>query len=145
MSFNVIRNGIVRNSMLCRHDSNEGYSVVWDTNDDFKQYEEFNGLTSRLVWDRNFFCVASSGICYVGPTTDQAPFDGSVYDRVEVTYRIEVGFGQSAPTTGRIQFQTDDDPIYDETKVLDFESSSRNTEGQGEGESGLNGGTWRLY
>lgn len=119
-TFNILRNASIRNSMTCRHDSNEGYAVVWDEDENFKQYTEFSGLTTRLVWDRNYFAVATSGVAFIGPNTDQPPFDGGVYDQIKAEFRIEVGFGQQAPTTGRIQFQTSDDPVYDEEKSFDF-------------------------
>ncbi len=118
--FNIFRNAVIRNATHCRHDNSDGYAVVWGEDDDFKQYGEYGGLTTRLVWDRNYFAVATSGTCYIGPTTDQVPFDGGVYDRVKATFRVEVGFGLTPPTTGRIQFQTSDDPVYDSTKVVDF-------------------------
>lgn len=118
--FNIFRNAVIRNATHCRHDNGDGYAVVWDEDDNFKQYGEFGGLTTRLVWDSNYFAVATSGTCYIGPTTDQIPFDGGVYDKVKATFRVEVGFGLTAPTSGRIQFQTSDDPVYDSAKVVDF-------------------------
>lgn len=119
-NFNILRNATVRNAMSCRHDTNDGYSVVWDENENFKQYGEYSGLTTRLVWDRNYFAVATSGVAYIGPTTDQPPVDAGVYNLVKATFRIEVGLNQQSPATGKIQFQTSDDPIYDETKVAEF-------------------------
>lgn len=118
--FNILRNADIRNSMLCRYDTNEGYSVSWSEDNDFQQYGEFSGITTRSVENQNYFSVATSGICYVGPTSDQAPFDGGVFDLVKVTYRLDIGFNQLVPTTGRLQFQTVSDPTYDDEKVVDF-------------------------
>lgn len=124
--FNILRNADIRNSMLCRHDTNEGYSVAWTEDGNFKQYGEFSGITTRSVENQNYFSVATSGICYVGPTSDQTPFDGGVYDLVKVTYRLDVGFNQQTPTTGRLQFQTISDPAYDEEKTIDFPINADN-------------------
>ena len=119
-NFNILRNATIRNDMSCRHDTNDGFSIVWDEDENFKQYGEFSGLTTRLVWDNNYFAVATSGVAYIGPSTDQPPTDGGVYNLVKVFFRIEVGSNQTAPTTGRIQFQTTADPVYDAAKVVDF-------------------------
>lgn len=119
-NFNIFRNAVIRNDTSCRHDTNNGYAVVWDENSNFKQYEEFSGLTTRVVWDQNYFAVATSGVVYIGPTTDQPPVDAGVYDTIKVSFRVEVGFNQTTPTTGRIQFQTNDDPIFDLDKSVDF-------------------------
>jgi hypothetical protein len=126
MAFNVLRNAIIRNDRSCRLDNNEGFSVVWRENDNFQQYEEFSGLTSRLVWDRRFVAVAVSGTCFIGPNTDQVPFDGGIYHLVNAKFRLEPGFGVALPTTGRIQFQTNDDPVYDSAKSVDFPIISDN-------------------
>jgi hypothetical protein len=124
--FNILRKANIRNSTACRFDTNEGYSVVWEEDSDFKQYGEFNGITTRTVVNQNYFSVATSGVCYVGPTTDQPGFDAGLYDTVVVTYRVDVGFNQATPTTARIQFQTEDDPSYDTVKVLDFSINADN-------------------
>jgi len=126
-TFNIFRNATIRNAMSCRHDNNDGYAVVWDKDEDFKQYGEFSGLTTRLVWDRNYFAVSTSGVAYIGPTVDQPPVDGGVYDIVKVVFRIELGEVTAAPTTGRIQFQTANDPVYDSVKVVDFPIQADNS------------------
>lgn len=118
--FNILRNANVRNSTSCRNDSNEGYAVSWEDDNDFQQYEEFSGLTTRLVSSQNYFFVATSGTCYISPIVNQPSFDAGSYDTVKVSYRVDVGFNQAAPTTGRIQFQTEDDPTYDADKAVDF-------------------------
>ena len=118
--FNLLRNATIRNATNCRSDSNDGFVVVWEEDEDFKQYEEFSGITTRLVWDRNYFAASTSGICYIGPSTDQVPFDGGIYNSVKTIFRVEVPTGKAVPTTGRIQFQTTDDPTYDAAKVVDF-------------------------
>jgi len=118
--FNILRNADIRNSSSCRFDTNEGYSVVWDEDNNFKDYVEFDEITTRLVSDQSYFFVATSGTCYVSPSTDQPTFDAGPYDTIKVNYRVEVGFNQVAPTTGKIQFQTVGDPLYDEEKVVEF-------------------------
>jgi len=119
-TFNILRNATIRNAMFCRHDTNDGFSVTWDEDDNFKQYGEFGSLTTRTVWDNRYFAAATSGTVFIGPTTDQPPVDGGVFDLIKVNFRIEVKEQNVLPTTGRIQFQTTADPIYDDDKVLDF-------------------------
>lgn len=120
MTFNILRNSIVRNDLSCRHDNRDGFSVVWDENDNFRQYNDVSGLTTRVVWDRNYFSVSVSGTCYLGPETDQVPFEGGVYNLVKAVFRIEPDVSKVSPTTGRIQFQTSSDPTYDTDKEVDF-------------------------
>jgi hypothetical protein len=118
--FNILRNADIRNSTGCRYDTNEGFAVSWTEDGNFQEYEEFDGLTTRAVENRNYFSVATSGTCYIGPISDRPAFDGGIYDTVKVTYRVDVGFNQTPPTTGQLQFQTASDPIYDEEKVVQF-------------------------
>ncbi len=121
MTFNILRNSVIRNDMSCRHDNNDGWAVVWDTDDDFKQYSEVVGLTSLIVWDRAYVAVTTSGSCYLGPSQDQTFVDALVYSTVKLTMRIEVNPSTAiVPTTGKIQYQTDDDPVYDSDKVVEF-------------------------
>ncbi len=121
MTFNILRNSIIRNDTSCRHDNNDGWAVVWDENDNFRQYTEVGGLTSMLVWDRSYVAVTTSGSCYVGPSQDQTPVNALVYSTIKLNMRIELNSSTSiVPTTGKIQFQTDDDPIYDSEKVVEF-------------------------
>ena len=119
-SFNTLRGATIRNAMTCRLDSNEGYAVVWDEDYDFKSYTEFDGLTTRLVSNNSYFSVATSGTAYVGPVSDQTPFDAGTYSTVKATFRIETGPNQTVPTMGRIQFQTSNDAVYDVDKSVDF-------------------------
>ena len=95
---NVLRGADIRNSTSCRYDTNKGYSVSWQEDNDFKQYEEFESLTTRIVTNQNYFFVATSGTCYIGPTVDQHVFDAGTYNQVDVSFRVEVGFGQVTPT-----------------------------------------------
>lgn len=121
MPFNILRNADIRNDMSCRHDNNDGWAVVWDEDNDFKQYTAFSEISGRGVWDKRYFFVTTSGSCYVGPATDQVAFDGSIYNTLKVTFRIEKGNNTSIePTTGRIQYQTDNDPSYSDDKTVDF-------------------------
>jgi hypothetical protein len=105
--------------MRCRHDTNEGFSVRWDTNGDFKSYTEFSGLTTRAVQEKHYFAVSTSGVCFIGPNSDQAPFDAGIHSTVRVNLRIETE-DVNPPTTARIQFQTEDDPSYNAEKIVDF-------------------------
>ena len=70
---NIFRNADISISTLCRYDTSEGYSGLWDEDHDFKQYGEFSGITTRSVENQNYFSVATTGTCYVGPTTDHTP------------------------------------------------------------------------
>jgi len=127
MNFNILRNAIIRNSSACRFDNKAGFAVEWVENDDFEQYNEVSGVAARLVWDRNYMAVATSGICYIGPDTDQAAFNASIYDRVHVVLRLEQGLAEVVPTTARLQFQTGADPVYDGDKAVDFSITVDNT------------------
>ena len=127
MPFNILRNATIRNDMGCRHDNNDGWAVVWDENDDYKQYNDISGITSTVVWDKTYVSVATSGTCYIGPTQDQAPIDALVYGFIKVTYRIEPNPASPiVPTLGKIQFQTNDDPTYDDDKVVTFPVDANN-------------------
>lgn len=121
MSFNILRNAVIRNDMGCRHDNNDGWAVVWNENDNFKQYTEVSGVTSTLVWDKAYVAVSTGPTCYISPSSNQSPFEALAYRQVIAYFRIEKNPKSAVvPTTGRIQFQTENDPVYDEDKTLDF-------------------------
>jgi hypothetical protein len=119
--FNILRNADIRNDTSCRHDNNVGWSVEWSENEDFKGYTTASGVTTRLVWDRNYVFATTSGICSIAPSTDQTPFDASEYSQVRINYRIENSDTTViVPTTAKIQFQTVSDPTYDTDKQVEF-------------------------
>ncbi len=125
--FNILRNADIRNDMSCRHDNNDGWAVVWDENDNFRQYDEVSGLSGRVVWDKNYVSVSTASSCYLGPSTPQTPFDAMQYSLISIYMRIERNPRTSiVPTTARIQFQTQDDPFYEPSKVMDFEIRADN-------------------
>jgi hypothetical protein len=125
--FNIFKNANIRNDTGCRHDNNVGWSVAWTENDDFKSYTTTSGVTTELVWDRNYVFVTTSGVCYTGPSTDQTAFDASIYSQLRVNYRVETSETTViVPTTGKIQFQTSADPAYDSEKEIEFEMSTDN-------------------
>lgn len=127
MAYNILRNAVVRNSMVCKQANGAGFTVKWEENDDLQGYEEFSGLSARGVWNRVFFGVSTSGVCYVGPTADQTPFDGEVYHLVNIDYRVDPGDHVVLPTTAKIQFQTTADPAYDADKSIEFPIIADNT------------------
>lgn len=125
--FNILRNADIRNDTSCRHDNNVGWSVEWSENEDFKGYTTASGVTTRLVWDRNYVFATTSGICFIAPATNQTPFDASEYSQVKINYRIETSDSTViVPTTAKIQFQTISDPTYNEDKQVEFPISADN-------------------
>jgi len=120
MSFNILKNAVIRNSTFCRHDTNEGYSVVWDTDDDFKNYTVFEGVTARIASNNTYFMVTLSGSGYITSTSDVVSLDAGAYTQVKVSMRVDPGPEHTVPTRGRLDFRTSDDVEWETDKSLEF-------------------------
>lgn len=124
--FSILKSADIRVATHCKHDNQNGYSVVWDENDNFKQYQDLSGASSAVVWEGVYTAVSMSGTCSVGPIADQSPINTGFYNTVKVKYRVDIGENVIVPTKGRIQFQTQSDTTYSVANQVDFDIQADN-------------------
>lgn len=125
--YNLLRNARVRNSQQCRFDSNLGYSVSWDTDDDFRGYTTYSGSTARLVSNGYYFMVTTDSGCSITTPESSISIDAGTYSLVSVHMRLYPGFGHESPTLGKLGFMTSDDVDWDPNKEVEFSVSPDNS------------------
>lgn len=125
-TLNIFRNADIRNCSSCVNDSRLGYQVTWETNNDLNGYDSVDGVTSYTTWDGVYFGVSTSGSCYIGPSNDIS-IDASVYTKVKVDMRLDVGHHISLPSAGKIQFQTASSPTWSDSNAVEFDITPDNS------------------
>jgi hypothetical protein len=120
MSINILKNARIRNGYFCKFDSNEGYSVSWDEDDNFKGYTVYEDLTARLVVNGSYFMVTTSSGCSITTAADIDEIDAGVYSHLKISMRVEVEAGTSPPTNGRVDFRTADDVTWVDSNRVEF-------------------------
>ena len=121
MSFNILRNSYIRNGTKCKFDSNEGYSVYWDEDDNFKGYDVYNNLTARLVSNNAYSFVTTSSGCNITTASDIDTIDAGVYTYIKINMRVDNGTNLYGPTKGSIEFRLSDDVSWSEDNVVEFD------------------------
>ncbi len=122
---NIFRNADINNCTNCINDNRLGYQASWENNNDLNGYESVEGLTSYTTWEGVYFGVSTSGSCYMGPS-NAISIDASVYTKIKVDMRIDVGHHINLPTEGKIQFQTTASPTWSDDRAIEFDITPDN-------------------
>lgn len=120
MTYNLLRNARIRNSTSCRYDTNDGYSIRWDTEGDYRGYTTYSGVTARLVSNGYYFMVTTSSGGYITSPGDVMQLDAGIYTDVSVDMRIYPGFGHVTPTKARLDFWRSDDIGWESSHSIEF-------------------------
>ena len=127
MSFNILRNAYIRNGSRCKFDSNEGYSVYWDEDENFKNYVVYNNITARLVANDAYFMVTTSSGCNITTASDIDPIDAGVYTHIKLNMRLDIGTNIISPTKGMIEFRLQDDEDWSSDNSVEFDITPDNS------------------
>jgi hypothetical protein len=125
MSYNFLRNArSVQNSLLCRYDTLDGYTTDFTVNGDFDGWDVYEHIYLYGSWAGIIFGTANDRDCYVGRSLSIAPVvGGEKYYIVKVMMKITDNTKKAVGglTTGRIQWTTLNDPVWDSIKQEDFD------------------------
>lgn len=124
---NILRNASIRNSDFCRFDTNEGYSVTWDVDDEFFGYTVFTGLTARLAANSSYFFVSTESQCSITSGSDIVSIDAGRHTQLKIGMRLNPGTFHSPPTQARIDFRTAEDTDWDPEKQVVFSVTPDNS------------------
>lgn len=125
MSYNFLRNArSVSNSLLCRYDTLDGYTTDFSLNGDFDGWDIYENIYLYGSWNGVLFGTASDRSCYIGRTLTMAPTVPAenfyiVKIMMKITDNVKKAVG--GLTTGRLQWITLNDPVWDSDKQEDFD------------------------
>ena len=136
MSYNFLRIArSIKNSLLCRRDTLNGYISDISINGDFDGWTVFNDVYLYGSWNGTLFGNSLERSCYINRGTNFAtPVVAETYYIIKLMMKITDNNTQkvvSTLTTGRIRWTTLNDNTWDSTKQVDFTITPDNK--------------WRLY
>ena len=125
MSYNFLRNArSIKNSPLCRYDTLNGYASSLDLDGDFDGWDVYDEVYLYGSWNGTLFGTADDRDCYISRTNTLAPVvAASRYYYIELVMKITDNNRKAVGglTTGRIQWVTINDPLWDTDKQVDFD------------------------
>ena len=136
MSYNFLRTArSIKNSLLCRHDTINGYLSDISINGNFDGWTVFNDVYLYGSWNGTLFGNSLERSCYISRTSTFAtPVAAETYYIVKLMMKITDNNTQKVVdtlTTGRLRWTTLNDNTWDSTKQSDFTITPDNK--------------WRLY
>ena len=123
MAYSILSEARVRGSLASQQSGSVAYQQVWLNNANLEGWTTFSELDIVGAWSGFLFATkltATGGS--VGPTSDFVPIDSLVNDRI--TFRLKYDKhpkNQAATNLGKIQWTTQNDPVFNDTKSETFE------------------------
>jgi hypothetical protein len=123
MVYSILSEARVRGSLADQQSGNVAYQQVWLNDGDLEGWETYSELDIVGAWGGFVYAtkLSSSG-GYIGPTDDFLAVDALVNDRI--TFRMKYDQhprNRAATNLGKIQWLTQNDAVFDDTKSETFE------------------------
>ncbi|GAI99188.1 unnamed protein product, partial [marine sediment metagenome] len=126
MVYSILSEARVRGSLASQQSGSVAYQQVWLNNADLEGWTTLSALDVVGAWSGFVYATkltATTGS--IGPTDNFAPVDALVNDRI--TFRMKYDKhpkNQAATNIGKIQWITENDAIFNDTKSETFEVTS---------------------
>lgn len=123
MVYSILSEARVRHSVAPKQPDTVQYQVVWDTNQDLKDWTTFVNMDIVGAWGGFLYGTkrTSSG-GFIGPSSDFPAVDALVNDRIFFRMKYDRHPKSQGPTTfGKIQWTTTSDPLFDDFKSITFD------------------------
>ena len=123
--YNFLRDArTIRNSYLCIHDTLDGYSSDFHVNGQVDGWDMFTNIYLYGCWSGILFGTSYDRSCYIGRTEVFTPIPAEEYYYVKIMMKIADNNRDRTVeglTTGRIQWTTVVDGVWNASKQMDFE------------------------
>ncbi len=123
MVYSILTESRIKGSVADLQPSERAYSTFWTTNGDLEGWTTILDLDIVGVWNGFLFGTKREGTTgEIGPTDNFTPVDARVNERIFFRLKYDKHPKNTSPTdTGKIQFTTTSDPIFNDTKSVSFE------------------------
>ena len=123
MVYSILTESRIKASVADLQPSERAYSTFWTTNGDLEGWTTILDLDIVGVWNGFLFGTKREGTTgELGPTDNFTPVDARVNERIFFRLKYDKHPKNTSPTdTGKIQFTTTSDPIFNDTKSVSFE------------------------
>ena len=125
MSYNFLRNArTILNSLQCRYDTLDGYSTDLSINGDFDGWDVYSDVYMYGSWNGVLFGSSYERECYISRTNVFNYVSAEYYYTIKVMMKVTNNNSDKvvgSMTTGRIQWVTLNDSIWDSNKQTDFD------------------------
>lgn len=123
MSYSILSEARVQASVSEQGGSSKPYSVYWSNNKDLQGWTTFVNFDIVGAWGGYLFATkttASGG--HLGPSSSFPPVDSQTNNHIFFRMKYDKHPKNINPTTtGKIQWLTTADPVYDANKSIEFE------------------------
>jgi len=130
MSYNFLRGArLISNSLLCVHDNSDGFTSVFSQNGDFDGWDTYANIHLYGSWAGVLFGTSDTTNCYISRQNVFTAVPADNYYYVNIMMKITRNneeVGRPTLTTGRLQWLTVNDNIWDSEKQLDFDINTDN-------------------
>ena len=122
MKYNYLKDArLIKNSDLCRYDSNIAYSTDFSINGDVDGWGLYNNIYLYGQWGGVLFGTSYDNECYIGRPLVFVPVEAEHYYIVQIMMKITVKDSDKKPTKGRMRWVTLNDAIWDTNKEHTFD------------------------
>lgn len=125
MAYNFLKEArSIKCSTLCRYDSFDVYSFMFDINGDVNGWDIYDNIGLYGSWKGILFGTAMDRECFIGRSSNFSFFDASTYYVVQIMLKItnenESKLATSL-TKGKLQWITTEDAVWDNSKQEYFD------------------------
>jgi len=123
MVYSILTESRIKGSVADLQPSERAYSTFWTTNGDLEGWTTILDLDIVGVWNGFLFGTKREGATgEIGPTDNFTPIDARVNEKIFFRLKYDKHPKNTSPTdTGKIQFTTTSDPVFNDTKSVSFE------------------------
>ena len=111
----------IKNSDLCAHDVLDGYASNFQINGNVDGWDLYDNTYLYGCWGGYLFGTSYDRSCYVSRSNVFTAVSAETHYIVKITMKITSNSGKSVPTTGRVQWVTLSDVLWNSDKQYDFD------------------------
>lgn len=120
-SENLLTRSVIRNSRLCKTTDHVGLFHAFDQERNDLGWDFIENGTLYGVSGGFLFLTATTNAPSISRSNKLGQIDAAVFTEIKIKYLYKRVRPSSIASTGKIQFTTDADPIFDDTKSKTFE------------------------
>lgn len=122
MTYSILSEARIRNSLSDQQPESRGYSTFWPTNGDLQGWTTFIDLDIVGAWSGFLFGTKRSvSLGLIGPSNTFLPVDSQVNDKIFFRMKYDKHpKNNNSTNTGKIRWTTVADPIFDDIKSVNF-------------------------